>query len=621
MGRRASIIAIAASAAAILLLHAGYYYPFVPDDAFISLRYAQRLLQGHGLTWTGGPPVEGYSNFLWVLLVAGMGRLGIDLIVAARILGGVSSLLVVGALLAGSARYRLWSAPAAAVACIVWVSSGPIGAWTLAGLAHPLVAALLSWVLVIGFALQAQGRATFRALQIPGALLGVLALVRLDAPLFVLVFAFWWWAANGRDRVALRNVAALLLAPALALGAQQIFRVAYYGDWLPNVAHAKLTFSGTHLISGLHYVVGGLASQRPLTELAFVGLLWLFSRHATGARAALLLLLTTSWLAYVALIGRDLFPAWRQLIPVILFLTFAVVVGFDEIRRLAVVRQHRSVAGVLGVAAFAIFVWNQARDIENQRAKTERWEWNGEVVGRAIKKGFGASNPTLAIMAAGAVPYWAEIDCLDMFGLADRHIAKVRTAEWGEGKLGHETRDAEYVLSKQPDLILFGTPGGYEPSTYVQGMGDMPAFRDNYERCNIAGDEPRYFNSRVWVNRNSTRIGIRADERSIVVPPYLLNLTGGAIARLDDQQRFYVETGTDAPVGVKDLNLPSGRWIVAEPTGAMRVLINHAQRGFREASLDDGVRSFVIDSAGRYDVLLVAESGRLRVSRLLLVRD
>src|SRR5579862_7427285 len=69
-----------------------HYYPFFSDDALISLRYSQRLLAGHGLTWTDGTPVEGYTNLLWVLGVALFGGLGLDLVTAARILG----LLAVG---------------------------------------------------------------------------------------------------------------------------------------------------------------------------------------------------------------------------------------------------------------------------------------------------------------------------------------------------------------------------------------------------------------------------------------------------------------------------------------------------------------------------------------------
>ena len=41
------------------MLHSYYYMPFLSDDSLISLRYANRLLDGKGLTWTEGQPVEG----------------------------------------------------------------------------------------------------------------------------------------------------------------------------------------------------------------------------------------------------------------------------------------------------------------------------------------------------------------------------------------------------------------------------------------------------------------------------------------------------------------------------------------------------------------------------------
>ena len=64
------------AAAAALVLHARAYLPFLSDDALISLRYAARLLGGYGLTCTAGPTIEGYSNGLWVLLVALAGAAG-----------------------------------------------------------------------------------------------------------------------------------------------------------------------------------------------------------------------------------------------------------------------------------------------------------------------------------------------------------------------------------------------------------------------------------------------------------------------------------------------------------------------------------------------------------------
>ena len=63
---------------ALLWAHASFYLPFISDDALISMRYSQRLIEGRGLTWTdGSQPVEGYSNLLWVLLTALLGWLGL----------------------------------------------------------------------------------------------------------------------------------------------------------------------------------------------------------------------------------------------------------------------------------------------------------------------------------------------------------------------------------------------------------------------------------------------------------------------------------------------------------------------------------------------------------------
>ncbi|MCX7699176.1 MAG: hypothetical protein N2114_06915, partial [Candidatus Goldbacteria bacterium] len=72
---------------AFIVGHAAYYLPFIADDALISLQYAKRFLAGKGLTWTDGIPVEGYSNFLWIILISFLGLFKIDLIISVRVLG------------------------------------------------------------------------------------------------------------------------------------------------------------------------------------------------------------------------------------------------------------------------------------------------------------------------------------------------------------------------------------------------------------------------------------------------------------------------------------------------------------------------------------------------------
>ena len=43
---------------------------FIQDDAFISFRYAKNLIEGNGLVFNVGERVEGYTNFLWTILLS-----------------------------------------------------------------------------------------------------------------------------------------------------------------------------------------------------------------------------------------------------------------------------------------------------------------------------------------------------------------------------------------------------------------------------------------------------------------------------------------------------------------------------------------------------------------------
>ena len=52
---------------------------WIGDDAFISLRYSDMFARGEGLVFNSGEWVEGYTNFLWTLLLGILGKLGFSL--------------------------------------------------------------------------------------------------------------------------------------------------------------------------------------------------------------------------------------------------------------------------------------------------------------------------------------------------------------------------------------------------------------------------------------------------------------------------------------------------------------------------------------------------------------
>lgn len=70
----------------LALVHA-FQMSWLCDDAFLSFRYAESFAQGKGLVFNEGEYVEGYSNFLWTLLLALGISVGIEPEVLSIIMG------------------------------------------------------------------------------------------------------------------------------------------------------------------------------------------------------------------------------------------------------------------------------------------------------------------------------------------------------------------------------------------------------------------------------------------------------------------------------------------------------------------------------------------------------
>src|SRR5690348_12504444 len=74
-----AILLILAACVFVLLLLERYLGVYMPDDAYITYRYAENLATGHGLVFNAAtPPVEGYSNLLWILLLALLAQFGLS---------------------------------------------------------------------------------------------------------------------------------------------------------------------------------------------------------------------------------------------------------------------------------------------------------------------------------------------------------------------------------------------------------------------------------------------------------------------------------------------------------------------------------------------------------------
>ncbi len=531
-----------------LALHAAHYLPFIADDALISLRYADRLLAGHGLTWTAGEPVEGYSNLLWLLACAALGTIGIDLIDAARILGLAG---MGGAITAVAWAFR---SPAATLGGGLFLAlSGPIAVWAIGGLEQPFVAAGLAWTLAL---LARAGPAPWPRVALTAGLpLAAVCLTRPDAPLFTVIFAGCLVAMGGFRGRTWKTGVAFGLPSAVAVAGQLAFRLAYYGEWVPNTALLKAAHS--RLDEGLTWMGDGLLTLIPLLVCAGLGLHAALRRPEHRPVVVPALTGAVAWGLYVASVGGDIFPAWRHLVPLITLLAFPAAVGFLSLFE-SLQRGQRLAVGALSALVLAGFARGQLADEQNQRGLAERWEWDGLVIGHLLRDAFGDRDPYLAVTAAGCVPYFSGLRALDMQGLNDKHIA--RQPPVARAMIAHDHGDGAYVLEKKPDLMIFGGARGGPPK-FVSGsqLRTLPAFRTGYRMVRFEGHTPHKAISEPWI-RLDGKLGIEVRPDQITVPGYLFE---GAVGVPSGGRGLKARLAKGARAAGPTLAVPAGQWRVA----------------------------------------------------------
>jgi arabinofuranosyltransferase len=234
-------------AAAVGLYLGWRLFWFLTDDAYILYRYVSNSMLGYGYTWNAPPfrPVEGYTSFLWVVILDVVWRVfGVEPPDAANTLGlgfAFGTLLLAVAML-----YKLplrptlerVRVPLVLLALIGILSNRTFLAWSSSGLETALFNLLLTgWVYVALFVAPA---APWRMPAIVG--LAVLtALTRPDGLLLVTASAVpvaqAWWRTGRAWRPG--GAAWLTLVPLAGLAAHFVWRRLTYGEWLPNTFAAK----------------------------------------------------------------------------------------------------------------------------------------------------------------------------------------------------------------------------------------------------------------------------------------------------------------------------------------------------------------------------------------------
>lgn len=171
--------------------------PFFADDSLITLRYAQRLIDGYGLTWTDGIKVEGYSNLLWVLILAFFGKLGANMMLVARILGILFTLTNIY-LLIDYAKKKYTTAPKILlIVLFLFSTSAIVAVWAIGGLENSLVS-LLALISITRY-LEYQNTNDTRYLWFSSVSLGLLSITRPDGVLLSVIIGLFHLISNRND--------------------------------------------------------------------------------------------------------------------------------------------------------------------------------------------------------------------------------------------------------------------------------------------------------------------------------------------------------------------------------------------------------------------------------------
>lgn len=464
-----------------------YYADFVSDDAYISFRYAEHLAQGRGLEWNPGYRVEGFSNFLWVLLLGLLRWVGLAVPDAARLLVNLSCFGTVLLVVLGACRDREpRSYLLLALSPLPLVLSFPYQYWCALRLETAFFAFLLLGCPLL-FAREERGARGPRW----GSAIAYLALAmtRPEGAAFLVVPGVVLLSrvrSLAQLRTVLRERLAWLLILVVGLALYEAFRLWTFGDPLPNTYYAKVG-SPDDLERGLIYLKR-FFYERPYHFVILTAVLLL---GGAGRTAGALLFGTALTLCAVVVVeGGDWMREWRLLQPLMPLLVGMLAMALQQ--RLASEPRASRAAGALGLLLLGFGVQHSMGTPLDEWRLAFRGErrnllinFEGEMtqVSRQVGLWLRAhARPTdlVAVNHAGAVPFYSGLPTLDMVGLNDRHIARLPGTRHGKF-------DADYVLARKPRFVVLNTRTLPVNGLYVPGywpgetaLWEHPEFRRRY---------------------------------------------------------------------------------------------------------------------------------------------
>ncbi len=505
---------------------------FVKDDAYISFRYAHNLVKGQGLVFNPGEKLEGFTNFLWVLILAPFEALGWDLFQVCEVLGTVLGI----ACLIEVVRFTSWINGERKELSHLWgaawlACSSSFVLWAKSGLEQPLaqllpiVGAFVLWTARAKIA-PASGDGTIlpRKYFIAGVLMGLGCITRpelhLMAILVGLPLVLDAVRARKISRAQLLYVGGILLITVPC----HLFRWKYYGTIVPNTFYVK---TGTGSLVWRE----GIKTLHDMFEFNDMGVLVVLAPLAFADRKRLveksmMAIISLAFMAFYVKVGVDEMQWHRLYLPALPFTAVLAALGaqnlIDATLKLLKSESIRGYVYALGWGAVAVAGWNSFQFTYKEQ---HGFDGHGDLAG-TFHPDLGKfivrherPGALVAFQDMGSTPYHApDINFLDFIGLVDGTVAHARHnyglhafagGDLDNNQSKYDAEMREYYFKRNPEwaILTIYTPRG-EEQRIAQAFEKDPGpgalgstFNSNPYQFQIFADprfQQKYVHVRTW---------------------------------------------------------------------------------------------------------------------------
>lgn len=447
-----------------------YYALF--DDAMISMRYAWNLANGNGLVWNPGERVEGYTNLLMTLLMAVVIKIAHDRVVSVLVMHIIGMAISVGiaftvrrfycSVLREDANRNWWESILVFLAVLTYF---PLHFWSVAGMETGLLTLLLT--LSFLFFLKSEKTEKQTDAMIAAGFFGAAFLTRNDAMIYMMPMAvtMLYRLVKNFHVPKLKTYVMFFLILGVFVFIQEIIRITYYGNLMPNTYTLKVTGLpiDIRLQNGWMFILHYLkANWHWLIIFIFsIGFNWKNSVIKMIGGAFFIAIFYQVWVGGDPwTLGRMMAPMTPLAFAVIVYTlsTIAAMIRLDRQKTMSASFHQITVCLLVLLLVFSIN-WKYKDSV---LARTPYNLYMREQINTAIAlRAVTEPSATIGVFWAGVLPYYSDLRAIDFLGKSDPVIALTDPVvadtpdEIGMNSIpGHNKYDLEYsIITLKPTYI------------------------------------------------------------------------------------------------------------------------------------------------------------------------